>query len=130
MPERRFIPRADRGWLSGVPERRAQALIWLIAAFVAISGSGLSGVGAMRRDPSPQSTIDHVVILYMENHSFNEVLGFLCIEDVRCDGVAEGTTSNGATVPIARAPDIVYGPQPGRDEGDQRRGHERVGPDS
>jgi phospholipase C len=91
----------------GLPGRHARALLWLIAAFVAISETGLSGAGAAPRDLSPQSSIEHVVILYMENHSFNEVLGFLCIEDARCDGVAEGTISNGTQVPIQPAPDIV-----------------------
>jgi phospholipase C len=59
--------------------------------------------------------ISHVVIIDMENHSFDNVLGALC-EQVAdgtivgrqpCDGVTSGTLSGGTTVPLSRAPDIV-----------------------
>jgi TolB protein len=51
--------------------------------------------------------IEHVVVIFPENHSFDEVLGKLCVVDARCDGTTTGTISTGATVPLARSPDIV-----------------------
>ncbi|CAN5136341.1 alkaline phosphatase family protein [soil metagenome] len=51
--------------------------------------------------------IEHVVIIYMENHSFNNVLGYLCVFDKRCDGTKTGKTSNGSIIPIAKGEDII-----------------------
>ena len=56
----------------------------------------------------PLSTpIRHVVVLYQENHSFDNVLGTLCIADARCDGASAGQVSNGSTVPLTTASDIT-----------------------
>jgi phospholipase C len=51
--------------------------------------------------------IQHIVIVFQENHSFDDVLGYLCVQDVRCDGATEGQTSDGRTIPLAEAPDVV-----------------------
>ena len=59
--------------------------------------------------------IRHVVIIYQENHSFDNVLGKLCAEiasggitgHAPCDGATSGTLSTGQTIPIAPANDIV-----------------------
>ena len=64
--------------------------------------------------------IQHVVILYMENHTFDNVLGYMCVQDLRCDGATTGQTADGKTVPLARAPDIVI--EMGHSSGDQRLG--------
>jgi phospholipase C len=57
--------------------------------------------------PSP---IRHVVILLQENHSFDNVLSRLCIEDHRdCNTATRGTRADGAQVAITRASDLVPG---------------------
>jgi Tol biopolymer transport system component/phospholipase C len=57
--------------------------------------------------PPSGSPIEHVVVIFMENHSFDEVLGRLCLQDGRCDSVSEGQVSTGETIPLHDAPDIV-----------------------
>ncbi len=51
--------------------------------------------------------IRHVVIIYQENHSFDDTLGFLCVRDQRCDGATTGTLPDGSTVQLAQEPDLV-----------------------
>src|SRR6266536_3602235 len=55
----------------------------------------------------PSTPIRHVVILYQENHSFDEVLGQLCIQNQRCDGASSGQTADGTVIPLQQAPDLV-----------------------
>ncbi len=57
--------------------------------------------------PPPVDPIRHVVIIYQENHSFDNVLGRLCARTGTCDGATDGTLRDGSTVRIARSPDIV-----------------------
>src|SRR5205814_9548879 len=60
-------------------------------ATVAAMGAGTGAAGA-RTGSSP---IQHVVIIYQENHSFDNVLGAFCLEPpVRCDGASMGTLPN------------------------------------
>lgn len=52
--------------------------------------------------------VSHVVLLFLENHSFDNVLGKLCVRDGnRCDGVITGRLSDGSTIPLRISPDIV-----------------------
>ncbi|MEA2555697.1 MAG: phospholipase [Actinomycetota bacterium] len=62
--------------------------------------------------------IQHVVIIDQENHSFDNVLGKLCVEvrqgkivrpgaNARCDGRAKGKLSTGQTIKLPLSPDIV-----------------------
>src|SRR5437763_5776453 len=84
-------------------------------------GSASSGGTA---DPSGaghqllHSKVEHVVVLFLENHSFDNVLGRLCAEvrqgtldrageGMACDGATEGVNLLGDTVPLQRSPDIV-----------------------
>src|SRR5438132_1964391 len=59
-----------------------------------------------------QSPIQHVVVIMMENRTFDNVLGALCVERVAggdpapCDGTKVGTLLDGSTIPLALAPDI------------------------
>jgi phospholipase C len=55
--------------------------------------------------------IKHVVVIYQENHSFNEMLGFLCVKDARCEGTHTGMLHTGDVVELARPPDLVPGVQ-------------------
>src|SRR5215210_3829365 len=70
-----------------------------IVAFTEHSAQG-------QTSPSP---IEHVVIIDMENHSFDNVLGQLCIIDKRpnCDAASQGKLSNGQTIQLSKAADLV-----------------------
>lgn len=69
--------------------------------------------GTTLADDAPP--ISHVVIIDMENHSFDNVLGALCAQVANgtiarpqpCDGATSGTLSGGTVIPLARASDIV-----------------------
>ena len=46
--------------------------------------------------PLAHSPIKHVVVIYQENHSFNDLLGRLCVDEHdRCVGTTEGVISDG-----------------------------------
>lgn len=78
--------------------------------------------------PSPESPIttatpiQHIVIIYQENHSFDNVLGRLCASEVRavpCDGTTTGKIEDGSSIPLQTSPDIV--PAASHDTGSQVR---------
>jgi phospholipase C len=58
--------------------------------------------------------IKHVVVIMQENHSFDNVLGKLCVDDHRCDGTLTGKDYGGVTIPLHRSanlvPNIAHGP--------------------
>lgn len=67
---------------------------------------------------SATTPIQHVVILFQENHSFDNVLGRFCTDvsngqiardgtNMNCDGAVTGKTATGKTIPLAAAPDVV-----------------------
>jgi phospholipase C len=57
---------------------------------------------------APPSPITHVVIIYQENHSFDNVLGVLCQTRVSpCAGATTGQVSNGNIVSLGDATDVV-----------------------
>jgi phospholipase C len=58
---------------------------------------------------APSVPIRHVVVIYQENHSFNEVLGYLCVKIHRCKGTLVGKRHDGATMRLRQAPDVVPG---------------------
>ena len=52
--------------------------------------------------------IQHVVVLLQENHSFNDLLGALCVDEAnRCVGSTVGVISDGTKVPLSAEPDVV-----------------------
>src|SRR5262245_52349278 len=78
---------------------------------------------AIQNPPARQSTpaavpIQHVVIINQENHSFDNMLGFLC-EDVAagrvirpghasgCDGTTTGTLPDGSSHTFTQSPDFA-----------------------
>jgi phospholipase C len=62
------------------------------------SGSGASGASL---------PISHIVVIYQENHSFNELLGWLCTQTPgRCLGTKTGKLSTGSTITLQQAPDV------------------------
>jgi phospholipase C len=57
--------------------------------------------------PPPVSPIKHVVIIYQENHSFDNVFGRYCVESGTCDGTTQATLPDGSTMPLRTSPDVV-----------------------
>jgi phospholipase C len=57
------------------------------------------------------SPIKHVVILFQENHSFDNVLGGFCVAPPDghqpCDGATSGLARNGKRIPLRPQPDIT-----------------------
>jgi len=59
---------------------------------------------------TPTAPIGHVVIIYQENHSFDNVLGLWCVQTARCDGATTAKVFNGTTtttMPLLPATDVV-----------------------
>jgi phospholipase C len=57
--------------------------------------------------PAAAMPIQHAVVIYQENHSFDNVLGVLCVKDNRCDGTTTGVRHDGTSMQLGRTPDIV-----------------------
>jgi phospholipase C len=74
-----------------------------ITALIAV----LFGPSPSRADRALPTPIQHVVVIYQENHSFDNVLGRLCKLDRRCDGATHGTLPDGSTIRLKRAADIA-----------------------
>ena len=63
------------------------------------------GRSCATRFPTP---IEHVVVILQENHSFDNVLGQLCIQEKReCNAASTGTNKKGETIPLTKASDVV-----------------------
>ena len=102
------------------------AIAGILAAGGAVISAGSAGAatpvgvapssGAVAEVPpsatgSAPTPIKHVIIFYQENHSFDNVLGALCVEIKRCDGTTTGVLSTGATIALRQSPDVVPGIQ-------------------
>jgi phospholipase C len=57
--------------------------------------------------PANGSPVQHVVIIDMENHTFDNVLGKLCAANGRCDGATTGKIKDGSIIGLGPATDIV-----------------------
>jgi phospholipase C len=95
--------------------RTRSRFVWLAGALVisaSVVGFTLTQSQSVRAGSSP---IRHVVVIYQENHSFDNVLGRVCAEiasgqivgHAPCDGATRGRTSKGLTLPLATSPDVV-----------------------
>jgi phospholipase C len=94
---------------------RRRSLI-VVAALVALLVVG-SSESASRTEPAnvQVSPIKHVVIVFQENHTFDDVLGRLCAQIAdgtttaheACDGATTGTLPDGSSIPLRNEPDIV-----------------------
>jgi phospholipase C len=87
--------RLGLGALLGV----AALTIWLATA--------TGGHGSVVGRAASSSPIQHVVIVFQENHSFDEVLGGLCVRERRCSGTVFGRLASGGFVQLKTAPDVV-----------------------
>lgn len=84
--------------------RGVLAVATLLAGVLA---AGAASSGGQTTPASMQTAIKHVVVLFQENHSFDETLGGLCVRDSRCDGATSGKRSDGTVMQLQPAPDIV-----------------------
>ncbi len=76
---------------------------------VGTAAHGTSALGAAAHGSHKFTTpIRHVVVLYLENHSFDNVLGFWCDQTKRCIGMPKSVRlENGARVKPSVTPDTV-----------------------
>jgi phospholipase C len=78
-------------------------------------GVAVASLGPMATNPpvapaglvTPASPIKHIVVIYQENHSFDNVLGAWCVTARRCNGATTGRLAGGAIISLRRASDIV-----------------------
>jgi phospholipase C len=102
---------------------RRTALVGVVVLAVVIAAGGRGRVAATsvasatRANPgatsqaTPAGTIRHVVVIYQENHSFDETLGKLCqLHAGRCDGyVGPVRLEDGSVVRMTQSADVVPG---------------------
>jgi hypothetical protein len=109
--------------------RRAAGLLLLALAIAATVSLRMATAGGA----SPP--IEHVVVILQENHTFDNVLGQLCIHDKRakCSAAASGKNEKGETIPLSKAADVVVGVAHGQAsqlaaiDGGKMDGWEKVG---
>src|SRR5436305_689134 len=100
--------------------RRIAGLTVLVAAVIALHGSTAATATAppTRVGDALISPIQHIVVIYQENHSFDNVLGKLCAGvkagtsvrpglDQGCNGVTSGKLPTGKSIALAQATDVV-----------------------
>ena len=100
---------------SGHQQLRRMAVVAGSALFVlVIEGT----VRDANRSAAATSPIKHVVVIYQENHSFDNVLGVFCQEVAggiigrpggaqSCDGATTGSLPDGSSIPLSQATDVV-----------------------
>ncbi len=86
--------------------RLGPALAPAVGCFAVLASWGAGSAPAQASVPNP-NPIKHIVVIYQENHSFDEVLGALCVQDARCDGSLTATLLNGASYALKQSSDIV-----------------------
>src|SRR5207249_9657641 len=99
----------------GVLRRWSAIAAVLVASLAALvvgrspsSGAATSSarVAAVSASSAPVTPIRHVVVIFQENHSFDNVLGGLCVVDnLGCDGATTGVLHSGDRIPLAVASD-------------------------
>ena len=84
----------------------------VVLAFASATGAARppgSSDGPRARIASP---IQHVVVVFQENHSFDNVLGVLCAQNTTnpvrqpCDGTIVGKLYGGTPYDLTRSPDV------------------------
>ncbi len=93
------------------PARRVRALVAIIAVTFVALATGAHGESTRAARPTvPLGTIQHVVVIYQENHSFDETLGAYCVAHPgRCNGtIGPVHLKNGTTVALTPSPDTVH----------------------
>jgi phospholipase C len=92
--------------------RRSRLSVGAVA-FLAAGAAGPSGLAAVGPASAQQTPVQHIVVLYLENHSFDNLLGYWCRDHPgRCpDGGMPFSVrlSNGVVVTPGVTPDRVPG---------------------
>ncbi len=83
------------------------AAIALAAGLASLFGSVEPTATSAEPGIAPPTPIKHVVIIYQENHSFDNALGRLCVVYRRCDGATHGFLPSGDGITLSKADDIV-----------------------
>jgi phospholipase C len=87
-----------------MPSHRRRRLAIAVLVFIPT-------LGAVMARPAPQFTtpVQHIVVIYQENHSFDEVLGAFCrATPGRCNGFTGTVTlKDGTRVAMTQSPDVV-----------------------
>src|SRR3954463_14144906 len=93
---------------------RRMAVLAAFAIIVVVVGASVQGAVPSAAATSP---IRHVVVIYQENHSYDNVLGLFCRQvakgiivragsDQTCDGATTGRLPNGSSISLSRAADV------------------------
>jgi phospholipase C len=109
----------DTGTLVYRPMRRRRGF-GVVAACGAVVAVVLATarLGSAAGVSAAATPIKHIVVVFQENHSFDDVFGRFCVDQAHgtivraglnmpCDGVVTGTLATGETIPLPPAPDIV-----------------------
>src|SRR5207253_4201043 len=90
--------------------------VMLRVSFLAVMCAAVAASSAGARGPTSNggrassSPIQHVVVIFQENNSFDHLLGKLCVDEAnRCDGTTTGKISNGQDIPLKPGGDIPPG---------------------
>ncbi len=102
--------------------RHTATIVTLCAAGALLSTTGAESVqaGIARLSSTSSTPVHHVLVLYQENHTFDNVLGYWCDQTAHCDGMPPTVSlklRNGrTTVTPGVTPDLVpnagHGVQP------------------
>lgn len=80
------------------------ATILLLALMVSALHTRLS-TSAAKASSSP---ITHVVVIFQENHAFDDILGGVCLQDRRdCNASSTGVLPDGTVIPLRKSPDFT-----------------------
>ncbi len=81
-----------------------------VTAVVLLSTSDLGPPTLVAQAATSRTPIQQVVVIDMENHSFDNLLGVFCKTELRsspCDGATQGRLPNGSTIPLSVAANKV-----------------------
>src|SRR6476619_4279545 len=90
--------------------RRSLAALAAVVAFAALAAPSAARAHTTSTNTTgPAGAIKHVVVIFQENRSFDEVLGAFCVDHAnRCDGyVGPVKLADGTTLPMVQSPDLV-----------------------
>src|SRR5581483_11594178 len=99
---------------------RRSVMRWKLSVVGAVAVAAIVAVAAVSRQArsaEPRRPLDtpirHVVIVFQENHTFDDVLGKFCAtagsSRDACDGATTGRLHTGQTIALAQEPDLVPG---------------------
>src|SRR5438445_13170449 len=80
--------------------RIGQATAVVVLLFAALPGSRSKPAEA-KATAAVASPIQHVVVIFQEYHSFDNMLGKLCVVDARCEGRVTGNMASEQTIPLS-----------------------------